>query len=175
MLVPDGFLAAYIFTEHADAGNMRTHKAAYFGNENITDITMASGGFAGHEIPVTKNVFFEYLDGRLVINPLFDKMLSYLDSQRDKGDLFLTTVKDLLNYWLLLENVRFEYNINGTIDMFNDNNQEIKGLSIAISSSSGRILLDGNEPMSRTINGDLIFWLDIPANSRRTISFADHI
>lgn len=426
MLVPDGYLAAYIFTEHADAGNMRTHRAAYFGVENITDIRMASGGFAGHEIPVTKSVFFEYLDGgmpdnlsieddsekvyldfldqlyhtgfydiclhtpdefnsnrqylqtaisgmrtryaaeswidhgmfpgnnnreamvadglnpesafysadlweqygtrffwspaveairfskpgpsikgdlislrftdlsaelwrryryrksylgetafesllalskghfpmselnsqlplkgsalptplywqnktiskslyswtteyvyhglsnintdhqlqiekrqldyllkdwgvffnhgyyvrngvddniilnrdgRLVINPLFDQLLAYMDSQRDKGDLFLTTVKELLNYWLLIENVRFEYQADGTIDVFNDNDQGIKGLSIAISRKSGMILLDGYEPVSRTVDDDLVFWFDIPANSRRTISFDNH-
>ena len=114
-------------------------------------------------------------DGRIVINPLFDHMLTYMDSQRDKDDLFLTTVKDLLNYWLLLENVRFEYHTDGTIEILNDNNQNINGLSIAISRNSGRILLDGNEPLSRTIGDDLIFWFDIPANSRRTISFAGHI
>jgi hypothetical protein len=427
MLVPAGYLAAYVFTEHADAGNVRTHRAAYFGDENITDIRMANGGFAGHEIPVTKSVFFEYLDGgipdnltieddsekvyldfldqlyqtglydlclhtpdesnsnrrymqaaisamktrysaeswidhgmfpgnnnreamvadglnpesefysadlweqygtrffwspaveairfskpgpsikddflslrfsdlsaelwrryryrknylgetayesllslsrghfpmfelnslqplkgsamptplywqnetisesiyswsteyvyhglsnintdrqlqiekrqldflvkdrgvffnhgyyvrngvddniilnrdgRLMINPLFDQILAYMDSQRDKGDLFLTTVKDLLNYWLLLENVRFDYKTDGTIDIFNGNDKDIKGLSMAVGRNSGRIYLDGNEPASRIIEDDLIIWFDIPAKSRRTLSFADHI
>ena len=427
MLVPDGHLAAYVFTEHADAGNMRTHRAAYFGDENITDIRMANGGFAGHEIPVTKSVFFEYLDGgmpdnltleddsekvyldfldqlyqtglydlclhtpdesnsnrqylqtaisgmktrydaeswidhgmfpgnnnreamiadglnpesefysadlweqygtrffwsaaveairfskpgpplkndllslrfsdlsaelwrryryrksylgetayesllnlskghfpmfelnslqplkgsalptplfwqneaisksiyswpteyvyhglsnintdrqlqiekrqldfllkdwgvffnhgyyvrngvddniilnrdgRLVINPLFDQILEYMDNQRDKGDLFITTVKDLLNYWLLLEKVRFVYNTDGTIDIFNDNDQEIRGLSLAVSKYSGKILLDGTEPKTRSIDDDIIYWFDIPAKSSRNLSFADHI
>ena len=427
MLVPAGYLAAYVFTEHADAGNMRTHRAAYFGDENITDIRMANGGFAGNEIPVTKSVFFEcfdgglsedlsieddseieYLDfldqlyqtgiydlclhtpdesnsnrrymqaaisvmktryateswvdhgmfpgnnnreamvadglnpqsefysadlweqygtrffwspaveairfskprpsikddfldlrfsdlsaelwrhyryrknylgetayesllslsrshlpmfelnslqplkgsamptplywqnktiskslyfwtteyvyhglsnintdhqlqiekrqldflvkdwgvffnhgyyvrngvddniilnrdGLLMINPLFDQMLAYMDNQRDKGDLFLTTVKDLLNYWLLLENVRFDYKIDGTIDIFNGNDKDIKGLSIAVGRNSARMLLDGSEPVSRIIEDDLIIWFDIPSKSRRTLSFADHI
>jgi len=114
-------------------------------------------------------------NNNLIINPYFDRVLEYLDNERDKGDLFLTTVKDLLNYWLLLENVRFEYKTDGTIDVFNDNDQEIQGLSIAVSRNSGMILLDGNEPVSRTIDDDLIFWFDISANSRRTISFVDHI
>lgn len=92
-----------------------------------------------------------------------------------KGDLFLTMVKEPLNYWLLLENVRLECQADGAIDVFNDNDQEIKGLSIAISRNSGMILLDGNEPVSRPVDEDLILWFDIPANSRRTISFADHI
>lgn len=114
-------------------------------------------------------------DGLLMINPLFDQVLAYMDSQRDKGDLFLTTVKDLLNYWLLLENVRFDYKTDGTIDIYNGNDKDINGLSIAVGRNSGRILLDGNEPSSRTIEDDLIIWFDIPAKSHRTLSFADHI
>ena len=63
MLVPDGYLAGYVFTEHADSANIRSHRAAYFGSEKITDISKATGGFAGHSIPVTKSVFFEEFDG----------------------------------------------------------------------------------------------------------------
>ena len=98
MLVPDGYLAAYVFTEHADAGNMRTHRAAYFGDENITDIKMASGGFAGHEIPVTKSVFFEYLDGGMPDNLTLEDdsekvYLDFLDQLYQTGlyDLCLHT------------------------------------------------------------------------------------
>lgn len=62
MLVPGGYLAGYIFTEHADGGNMRTHRAAYFGSEDITSASDATGGFCGHQIPVTKSVFFDEFD-----------------------------------------------------------------------------------------------------------------
>ena len=65
MLVPDGYLAGYVFTEHADAGNIKTQRAAYFGSENISDPAKAIGGFVGHEIPVTKSVFYNDLDGGL--------------------------------------------------------------------------------------------------------------
>lgn len=57
MLVPDGYLAGYVFTEHADGGNIRTHRAAYFGCDTILQISDVTGGFAGHKIPV-KKVFF---------------------------------------------------------------------------------------------------------------------
>ena len=62
MLVPDGYLAGYVFTEHADGGTIRTHRAAYFGSEDITDISDARGGFAGYGIPVTKSIFFPDID-----------------------------------------------------------------------------------------------------------------
>ncbi len=55
-----GYTSGYVFTEHADGGNLKTHRAAYLGDENISNIDDATGGFAGHKIPVTKSVF--YLD-----------------------------------------------------------------------------------------------------------------
>jgi len=58
MCVPDGYLAGYVFTEHADGGSIKTHRAAYFGSEDITSIDQATGGFAGYKIPVTKSIFF---------------------------------------------------------------------------------------------------------------------
>jgi hypothetical protein len=62
MLVPHGYLAGYVFTEHADGGNIRTHRAAYFGSEDITSISDATGGFARYKIPVTKSIFFPDID-----------------------------------------------------------------------------------------------------------------
>lgn len=58
MLVPNGYLACYVFTEHADGGDIRTNRASYFGSEDIHNIKDATGGFAGHKIPVTKSVFY---------------------------------------------------------------------------------------------------------------------
>lgn len=62
MLVPDGYIAGYVFTEHADGANIRTNRAAYFGSEDITRISDARGGFAGHKIPVTKSIFYPSID-----------------------------------------------------------------------------------------------------------------
>ncbi len=58
MLVPGGYLAGYVFTEHADGGNISTHRAVYFGSDTIEKIENAVGGFAGNRIPVTKSVFY---------------------------------------------------------------------------------------------------------------------
>ncbi|RLD88280.1 MAG: hypothetical protein DRJ09_08740 [Bacteroidetes bacterium] len=59
---PDGFLATYIWTEHADWGDIRTHHAAYFGSEKITNADSAVGGFVKYNIPVTKSVFYDNPD-----------------------------------------------------------------------------------------------------------------
>ena len=58
MPVWDGYQSAFIFTEHADWTDIRTHRAVLFGNENITQPEDAVGGFCYFNIPVTKSVFY---------------------------------------------------------------------------------------------------------------------
>ena len=58
MPVWDGYQSAFIFTEHADWTDLRTHRAVLFGNENITRPEDAVGGFCYFGIPVTKSVFY---------------------------------------------------------------------------------------------------------------------
>lgn len=58
MPVWDGYQSAFIFTEHADWTDIRTHRAVLFGNENITKPEDAVGGFCHYNIPVTKSVFY---------------------------------------------------------------------------------------------------------------------
>ena len=58
MPVWDGYQSAFIFTEHADWTDLRTHRAVLFGNEHITKPEDAVGGFCYFDIPVTKSVFY---------------------------------------------------------------------------------------------------------------------
>ena len=62
MPVYDGYESAIIWTEHADWTDIRTHRATYFGSEDIIDIEDATGGFAYYDIPVTKSVFYNNPD-----------------------------------------------------------------------------------------------------------------
>lgn len=59
---PDGFLATYIWTEHADFTNIRTNRATYFGSEFFAHPDSAIGGFVKYNIPVTKSVFYNNPD-----------------------------------------------------------------------------------------------------------------
>lgn len=54
----NGFLATYIFTEHADFTDMKTQYAVNFGSEDIHTYQDATGGFAKYNIPVTKSIFY---------------------------------------------------------------------------------------------------------------------
>jgi hypothetical protein len=58
MPVWGGYQSAFIFTEHADWTDLRTHRAVLFGNEHITKPEDAVGGFCYFNIPVTKSVFY---------------------------------------------------------------------------------------------------------------------
>lgn len=62
MPIPNGYESGIIFTEHADWSDIRTHRATYFGSENITQASKANGGYVYYGIPVTKSVFYNNPD-----------------------------------------------------------------------------------------------------------------
>ena len=57
-----GFQAAFLWTEHADFGDIKLHKTTYYGDENASGPSEAKAGFAFHKIPVTKSVFYTIND-----------------------------------------------------------------------------------------------------------------
>jgi hypothetical protein len=59
---PGGYLATYIWTEHADFSDIRTNRAVYFGSETISYADSSTGGFVYYDIPVTKSVFYDNPD-----------------------------------------------------------------------------------------------------------------
>lgn len=113
------------------------------------------------------DVITEY-DGHLRINPYFDELLSYLQDNQEKGTIYNTTVRELLDYWILSENISFTYFPDGTINLFNNNDKGIEGLSLAVRAES--VLVDGVKPSSRRYNDDLVFWFDIPAMTSKKIT-----
>lgn len=59
---PNGFESAYIFTEHADYTDLRTHLAVCFGNDSAINLKNCKEGFVGNNIPVTKSIFYSNED-----------------------------------------------------------------------------------------------------------------
>jgi hypothetical protein len=100
-------------------------------------------------------------DGRMVINPFFDKILAQMAAKRDKGELYLTTVRGLMDYWLLLEKIYFEYMPDGSISVHNDNDKPVKGLSLVLHADNIRI--DGETPQYKQTGDNRIIWFDIHA------------
>jgi len=97
MPVWDGYQSAFIFTEHADWTDVRTHRAVLFGNENITKPEDAVGGFCYFNIPVTKSVFYW--------NP------DHITNAETSGGLFaeeVATIKTDKGFFKLLKSLKKE-------------------------------------------------------------------
>ena len=131
---PDGFLAAYIWTEHADWSDIRTHRATYFGSEKITSADSATGGFVKYRIPVTKSVFydnpdsitntlasdslFSSLESSIVTDSAFGSFLSQISKKGDEiclhtPEQFTTTPKRLEDALVFMKN---QFNTTTWID-----------------------------------------------------------
>src|ERR1035437_5654519 len=118
----------------------------------------------GYFVRNTKDDVLSQQDGKIVINPYFDKILEMMAQMRDKGDLCITTIKDLLDYWILTDKISFDYMPDGTIFVNNANKQSVKGLSLVVMGKT--VTVDGETPKLRQEGDNTIFWFDIPANQR---------
>lgn len=107
-------------------------------------------------------------NGKMVVNPWFDKILGLMATMKDDGDLYTTTIRNLLDYWTLTENITFNYEPDGLISVSNGNDKPIKGLSLVIEAKNVKI--NGQAPKSRRVGDNLIFWFDIPAKQSLNIS-----
>ena len=96
MPVWDGYQSAFIFTEHADWTDIRTHRAVLFGNENITKLDDAVGGFCYFNIPVTKSVFYwnpDDVTNEKTSNGLFKGLVASIKTDKEFYKLLKTIKK----------------------------------------------------------------------------------
>ena len=96
MPVWDGYQSAFIFTEHADWTDIRTHRAVLFGNENITKPEDAVGGFCYFNIPVTKSVFYwnpDNVTNEKTSNGLFKGLVASIKTDKEFYKLLKTIKK----------------------------------------------------------------------------------
>jgi len=149
-------------TRHLDSANA--------GDEmrNLDILIEKRGVFFNHGYYVRNHPHDEILtlhEGELVINPYFDNVLAYMDQKRDEGGLLLTTVRDLLDYRLQVENIEFDYKPDGSIDVVNNNHQEVRGLSLAVRCKPEFVILTGAEYKYKQVHDDTIIWFNIPAQT----------
>lgn len=107
---------------------------------------------------------------KIVIEPQFEKALERLASFRDSGLINLTTVRELLDYWIACENIRFEYVDSNSVIIMNENKAAIKGISFAV---SARQITTTKKIQQKPVEGDLIFWFDMKAGERLQVSFSE--
>ncbi|MFC2071557.1 hypothetical protein ACFLUU_02405 [Chloroflexota bacterium] len=107
--------------------------------------------------------------GKIVIDPYFDLFLERMARLDAERKLKVTTIRELLDYWIMGENISFVYMPNGEIIMYNNNEETISGISLAVRADDVRI--DGKKPPSKQVGEDIIFWFDFPAKSQVTVTF----
>jgi len=130
----------------------------------LNKLILEWGVFINHGYYVRNNLddgVLSQLNGKMVINPYFDQILGLMSRMRDDGDLYITTIRDLLDYWIRIEKISFKYMPNGVIYIYNNGTEQIKGLSLVVNADTIRV--NGEIPKFRRTGDDTIFWLDIKA------------
>lgn len=74
---------------------------------------------------------------------------------------YLTTIRDLLDYWILVEKIVIDFMPNGDILIHNHNDKPVKGFSLALH-TAGQVTVDAKVPQTRRIGDDTIVWFDVP-------------
>ncbi|NOU53269.1 hypothetical protein HN020_00315 [Brevibacillus borstelensis] len=146
-----------------------------YNEQNLLQLINDRGVFISHayiaRIPQGKaagKILKRDQKGALVIQPSFDQLLKKMASLRDQQKLYLTTVRDLMKYWLALEQVRMEYDANGTVRVYNDGPAKISGLSMAV--RGAEVYVNGKKPPQKKDQGDLIFWFDLEPHAHAVIA-----
>lgn len=138
-------------------------------SQQLDKLIKDQGVFIEHQYYVRTSSFNKNVlnnqNGKLVIDPFFNQILSEMAKKRDTGELFITTVKELLDYWIALENVSIEFLPDNSIEIINNNKHPIKGLSFIINANS--ILVNNAVPLMKHVDDDIIFWFNIDANERK--------
>ena len=95
MPLMNGYESGIIWTEHADWADIRTHRATYFGSEDVLCADSAVGGFVFYDIPVTKSVFYNNPDS--VRNIDINKDFPGLHTSIKSDSIFYDFLKQLKN------------------------------------------------------------------------------
>mgnify|MGYP001362504703 CR=1 FL=1 len=115
-----------------------------------------------------KKGFWTYdADSNIVAQPGFNRTLEKMASLKNKGQLNVTTVKDFLDYQLLLENIDYQILADGRVRVTNNNHLDVIGLSFATKAKA--VLVDRLKPAQKVSGDDLIFWFDLKAGSSSII------
>lgn len=109
-------------------------------------------------------------EGAVVLNPYFEKLLTNMAQRRDTGDLYICTLRDLLDYWILCENVVFNYLSNGDVTLTNNNSKPLNGFSLAVASTF--VTVNNQVPSLRQLGDDIVFWFDMEPRESVVLRFS---
>ncbi len=127
----------------------------YFNTFRLNDFVNSRGNCVLHCYPArvdSTTGFYSYSENTIVVNPEFDSMLERLYDYSNQGKIWLTTVKEMLDYRLQLDNVVVQTGQGNSMFVYNNSDKAISGLSLitdanAISAGEKniRIKKEGNQ------------------------------
>lgn len=143
---------------------------ANYSEENLNHLVEHWGVHIQHNyLGMSNRQTIKQVDGKWVIDPIFESVLQRIALYRDRGKINVTTTRDIMDYWLLLENISFEYKENGDVVVSNNNDVMINGLSLAIESPYYGVAVDGVRPQRKIASENSVVSFDIDAGESKTI------
>jgi hypothetical protein len=107
-------------------------------------------------------------DGSMVISKEFDGLLERMADMQQRGLMLNTTLRELMDYQLALEDLEFRPAPQVTgIEIINNGTRELRGLSLA--SSTAAVRIDGDTVKGKWHSGSFIFLIDLKPGEKVAI------
>ena len=110
-------------------------------------------------------------DSVIIAHPGFNEALNKLSQQKMLGRLNITTIADFLDYRTSIDNIEYNINPDGRVQVSNNNDYKISGLSMVVEAKS--VTVDGTIPQYKKASNDIIFWFDLDSYETKIIRFID--
>jgi hypothetical protein len=141
----------------------------------LNDLIANYGVCVCHLYPCLPNFNFpdqvEEVAGVMVTTESFEAQLSYLAGLRDSKLINITTLSDIMDYWIMMEAVEISSRGGKVIDIKNNNVTDIEGASFRMADSD---IIFGDGILYTVDNDDLIYTCNILAGETiRIIAFRD--
>lgn len=108
-----------------------------------------------------------------VTTKAFNHVLSMMADRKQAGELYLTTIGEIITYWLALENIQIELRMPDGFTLINTGKQDIQGLAFVI--RGDKVTCSETPIQSRCVdNGDILAWCDIPAGAKYQFTVHNH-
>jgi hypothetical protein len=111
----------------------------FFSDNRLNDLVQNRTNIVLHCYPSrcdSTTGFYTYNDQEIVVEPRFDNVLSKLRKYNEEGKIWLTTIHELMDFRIALENVKVDYTTDGRCIIYNDGEMPIKNVSFATNAKS---------------------------------------
>jgi hypothetical protein len=156
---------------------MNRYWGDYINKQTLNQLISNWGVCILHTYPALADRYFGRSSGgwkyskknRIYVSDDFENCLINLTEYRDRGDLYLTTIRDIMEYWISLKSIEVAPIGSNKVNITNNNDKDVNGLSFAVNTKG--ILVNGIIPNNKVVNEDIIIWFDIKTNETVTITF----